>query len=220
MLPMKKIKRFFNVPLDILFPRKKEERKLDEITAEKLFNQALKNSHEDKNILTIFDYNDDLIRQAIWSLKFRKNTSIARIFAQILYDQLLEDLFDLRAFSNFKDPVLIPMPISRERRRERGFNQCELIANELADLSGGILNLEKNSLIKTKDTPPQSRTKNKKERLENLKNCFAIKNKEKIKNKNIILLDDVTTTGATLREAKKVLRRYGAKKIICITLAH
>ncbi len=217
---MNLIKKNFNILLDFLFPRLKKEKDLDEITAEELFKKAPKTNHDDKNIITIFDYKNDLIRQTIWALKFRKNTHLAKIFAQILYDETLEIFSDLETFSNFKNPIIIPMPISKKRRQERGFNQCELIANELVNLSGNTFILNKNSLIKRVDTIPQSRTKNKKQRLENIKNCFAIKNEEEIKNKNIILLDDVTTTGATLKEAKKILRKYGVKKIICITVAH
>lgn len=217
---MNKIKRIFNTFLDFLFPRKEIEKELDDITAEELFTEVSKTTHDDKNIITIFDYGDDLVRQAIWSLKFRRNTRLAKIFAQILHDEILETLSELETFSNFKNLTLIPMPISKRRRQERGFNQCELIANELVNLSGNIFTLDKKSLIKTKDTIPQSRTKNKKERLENLKNCFSIKNKENIKGKNIILLDDITTTGTTLKEARKILKRYGAKKIVCITIAH
>lgn len=219
MNPFLKIKNF-NILLDFLFPRLKKEKELDEITAEELFKKAPKTTHDDKDIITIFDYKNDLVRQTIWALKFRKNTRLAKIFAQILYDETLEIFSDLETFSNFKNPVIIPMPISKKRRRERGFNQCELIANELINLSGDIFTLNKSSLIKKIDTIPQSRTKNKKQRQENTKNCFAIKNGEKIKNKNIILLDDVTTTGATLKEAKKILRKYGVKKIICVTIAH
>ncbi|OGD68809.1 hypothetical protein A3I18_01535 [Candidatus Campbellbacteria bacterium RIFCSPLOWO2_02_FULL_35_11] len=213
-------KKIFVFLLDILFPRNAIQKELDNISTEEFLKRANKTSHADKNIITIFDYKNKLIREAIWSLKFRRNTRLAKIFAQIIYDEIMEDLSDMETFENFKNPILVPMPISAKRRRERGFNQCELIANELTNLNSEMFVLNKKSLIKIKDTPPQSRMKNKKDRLENLKDCFAVRNKELIKGKNIILLDDVTTTGTTLKEARKVLRRHGAKKIICVTVAH
>src|SRR3989344_7914516 len=214
---LKKITEYF---FDILFPRNEIQKKLDTMTAEDFLNNIPRTRHDDKNIITIFDYRNKFMKEAIWSLKFRRNTRLAKIFAQIIYDEILEDLSELAVFQNFKNPVIIPIPISSKRKRERGFNQCELIANELLNIGGDIFTQERKVLIKTKDTPPQSRTKTKKDRLENLKDCFSLKNKEKIKGKNIILLDDVTTTGTTLKEARRILHRHGAKKIICVTVAH
>lgn len=218
---MLKIKQIKNLILDIFFPRSKMDKKIDLITAKDLFDRCLKTTHEKKNIVTIFSYDDNLIRQTIWSLKFRRNKKLAKVFAQILYDEILEKLSEEMLFSNFKKPILIPIPISRKRLRERGFNQTELIAKEMSllDMSNSFV-FKKDILVKHIDTPHQSRAKNKKERLENIKNSFSVKNKKEIKGKNIILLDDVTTTGATLNEAKKILRQNGAKKIICLTIAH
>lgn len=218
MLRIKQIKNFI---LDILFPRSKMDKKIDLITAKDLFDRCLKTTHEKKNVVTIFSYDNNLIRQTIWSLKFRRNKKLAKVFAQILYDEILEKLSEEMLFFNFKKPILVPIPISKKRLRERGFNQVELIAKEMSllDMNNSFI-FKKDILLKHQDTPHQSRAKNKKERLENIKNSFSIKNKKEIKDKNIILLDDITTTGATLNEAKKILRRNGAKKIICLTIAH
>lgn len=215
------ISNLFKKFLDILFPQTIPQKILTSITEEDFLKSSAKTTHEDKNIFIIFSYDDNLVRQAIKSLKFKNNRGIAKIFAQLLYDELLENLSDLRVFHNFRQPLLIPIPISKQRLKERGFNQCELIANEMAKIdSANSFILEKNILIKTKDSPHQSRIRNKAERLKNLENSFGVKNLEKLKNKNIILLDDVTTTGATFREAKKTLKKYGAKKIICVAVAH
>ena len=86
------------------------------------------------------------------------------------------------------------------------------------------MRLEKNILIKIKDIEHQARIKDRKERIKNIIGSFAIKNPEKnielIKNKNVILIDDILTTGATLSEARKVLKQAGARKIIAFTVAH
>jgi len=213
--------KFFDIVLDAVFPRTKIERKLDDITANELFLSARKTTHDDRSVITVFDYDSELIRQAIWSLKFRNRKRLAEVFAQILYDELLESMADMKIFHNFENPILIPVPMSKKKQMKRGYNQCELIAQEMVklDRNSSFQYLNK-ILIKVKDTPPQSRTKNKKERLENLRGCFAVRNPEKIRRKNIILLDDITTTGATLKEAKKTLRKHGVKKIVCLTVAH
>jgi len=207
--------------LDLIFPRNTLPRRLDILTAEELFLEVRHAVHDDDDVLAIFEYENELIKQAIWSLKFRGKKRFAKIFAQILYDRLLEKMSDLQTFSNFADPILIPIPLSKSRLRERGFNQSELIAEEMSLLdNNSSFIFKKNILIKIKNTPPQSRSKNKKERLNNLKNCFTVRNPHEIRKRNIILLDDVTTTGATIKEASKTLKRYGAKKIFVITVAH
>ena len=82
------------------------------------------------------------------------------------------------------------------------------------------IKVETDILYKIKETPTQVSIKNKEKRLKNLSNVFEIKNSEKIKDKNIILIDDVSTTGATLEEASRSLKNSGAKKIISLVVAH
>jgi competence protein ComFC len=125
---------------------------------------------------------------------------------------------------NFREPILIPIPLSRERFRERSYNQTELICEELIRLDTSPrahqLNLEKNILIKKIDTPHQAQIHDRSHRLKNVVGSFTLKNSDMINGKNIILIDDITTTGATLSEARKVLKKAGAKKIIAFTVAH
>ncbi|KKP65076.1 MAG: Phosphoribosyltransferase, partial [Candidatus Nomurabacteria bacterium GW2011_GWF2_35_12] len=71
-----------------------------------------------------------------------------------------------------------------------------------------------------KETEHQVNIKDRRDRLKNLSDSFSVKNPEIIKDKNIILIDDVLTTGATLTEAKKILKSFGAKKVIAFTVAH
>lgn len=175
-------------------------------------------------IYPIYDYRHIPIKKAIWLLKYKNKQIFAKIFANILYGRILEELSDLAQFNNFKNPILIPIPLSKKRIRERGFNQSILICNELIKLDKDQifknLKLEKDVLIKPKDGKHQAVIENRSQRLKNVINSFSIQNSEKIKNRNIILIDDVTTTGATLTEAKKTLRNAGAKKIIAFTIAH
>ena len=169
----------------------------------------------------VFDYRNETIKRAVWLFKYKGRRQLAGLVAPLLYELLLEEMADLKAFHNFADPVLIPIPMSPKKIRTRGYNQAEILARELAAL-GEDLNLELFSdvLLKIKETPSQAKTKNKKERLENLKDSFSIKNPEKIQGRNVILVDDIITTGATLNEARKVLKNAGARKIIAIAAAH
>ncbi|MBY0376639.1 ComF family protein, partial [Patescibacteria group bacterium] len=80
--------------------------------------------------------------------------------------------------------------------------------------------LETEALLRIKDGPHQARIENRSERLKNIVGVFATNKNFDVKNRNIILIDDVTTTGGTLSEAKKVLKEAGARKVIAFTIAH
>jgi competence protein ComFC len=170
--------------------------------------------------LALFDYSDPFVKHLIWTLKYKGNKKILRICAGRIYDIIIHELTELKTFSHFSDPLLLPIPISKQRKKKRGFNQMELVAKTLADLDRNtFFILELNILRKSKHTPPQT-ILGRKERLKNLRGCFEVVNKERIKNRNIILLDDVATTGSTLREARRVLLDAGARRVISFALAH
>jgi competence protein ComFC len=181
-------------------------------------------------IFPLFDYRHPPIKKSIWLLKYKGKKRLANVFAEILYGRIIEELSELSVLNNFREPILIPIPLSKRRFRERGYNQAELICRELIkiDLNNNLrhgvdvknFSFEKNILIKIKETEHQANIKERKDRLKNLSGSFFVKNPELISGKNIILIDDVLTTGTTLTEAKKILKLYGAKKIIAFTVAH
>ncbi len=187
-------------------------------------------------IFPFFDYRHIPIKKSIWLLKYKGKKRLASIFAEVMYGRIIEELSDLSVLNNFREPILIPIPLSKKRYRERGYNQAELICKELikidknnkaAHLRHGVdvqlvnnFIFKKNVLAKIKETEHQANIKERHNRLKNLIDSFAIKNPELIKNKNIILIDDVTTTGTTLTEAKKILKQNGARKVIAFTIAH
>ena len=235
--------RFLNTILDIVFPAKCV---LCGKTGVDLCRECLKDARgaergSAKWIFPLYDYRDKTIKKSLWLLKYKGRKRLAGVFAENIYEKILEELSELSIMENFREPILIPIPLSRKRYRERGFNQAELICQEIieintkANLRYGVdanthfsysvnMKLEKDVLIKPRETEHQAHIKNRSARLKNMIGTFAIKNEEEnkklIKGKNIILIDDILTTGATLSEAKKVLRRAGARKVIAFTVAH
>jgi competence protein ComFC len=112
--------------------------------------------------------------------------------------------------------TLIPVPLHRKRENERGFNQAEFLAREL----GKKRNLKVlNALQKVVATTPQAELDREK-RLTHLTNCFSLKSNTSIEDKIVGIVDDVSTTGATLNECAKILKKHGAKKVIGIVFAH
>ncbi len=112
--------------------------------------------------------------------------------------------------------IISAVPIHKKRENERGYNQSELIAKELAK---NIKELKyQKTLKKIKNNSKQSLL-TQEERSQNVKGVYEIQNKEIIENKKIILLDDIYTTGSTVNECSKVLKANGAKEILVISLA-
>lgn len=218
------MKNFFNYLLEILLPRSESTKRLEEMSAGEFWEvtrtRATSPSPSFLGPTFLFDYRQPLVRQAIWELKYRGNKKITRLLAQCLYEELAEELSEKTVFENLGKPLLIPIPLSKKRRQERGFNQCELLANELEAIdTGNFFEVSLGTLIKIRDTESQTK-KGRTARLENLKNCFAIPIPPKIAGRSVILLDDVTTTGATFEEAKRTIISAGAKKVFEIAVAH
>jgi ComF family protein len=114
---------------------------------------------------------------------------------------------------------MIPIPLHPKKERERGFNQSLLIAEALRDFLSGSPPLISQILVRVKNTKAQAEIKDSDKRKENVRSCFAVKNPSEIKGKNIILIDDVFTSGATANEAVRTLKTAGARRILVLVLA-
>lgn len=128
------------------------------------------------------------------------------------------------AFINHRIPlpdILLPVPLHKRKLRARGFNQSELLADFLGEnLAPGInFPVLKNILSRRRFTLSQMKIRNYQERQKNIQDAFAVLKSEEIKHKNILLVDDVATTGATLLECARVLKAAGARKISAIVIA-
>lgn len=149
-----------------------------------------------------------LARCLILKFKDQEATIYAPIFARWLN----------RIIQEFSDEIdlLIPVPISWKRRLMRRYNQTELLCTELQKISGLIY--EPRILEKIKETATQ-KSLDRERRLRNLENSFSLNKKFSVKEKNILLIDDVITTGATANACAKLLKSAGAKKVYIATLA-
>lgn len=176
-------------------------------------------AHNEERFLSVFQYGDPSIRALLQSLKYKGGSDVAERCAEMLYEHICEELGELALLYNFAHPLIVPVPLHEKRLRERGFNQAELIARAFAALDASFV-LCRDALVRIKNTESQTKMKNKEERIKNVHGCFAVHNPEKIKGGNIILIDDIYTTGATLREARAALKKSGAREVLCLTVAH
>lgn len=169
--------------------------------------------------LTVFDYNNNIVRDSLFCIKNKKDTYTLTHMCQILVDILLEDLADKRLLENFTDPILVSIPSSKQHILRRGYNPSDIIAREISTLSS--LPYKEHILTKIKHTPDQ-KTLSRYKRLINVKNSMNVDRKQahKIKNRCVVVIDDIMTTGSTFKEAKRTLLKSGAKKVIGVMLAH
>lgn len=210
---------FFSSLFDFLYPKQIEVLTLEALTPHELLTKLTPAMDTKNGTISLFNYADPNVRKLIWEIKYRRNTKIIDNVSSALYDVLTAELEDKMFFENFVHPLLLPIPISKKRRLERDFNQTELICEALKKLdTQDELEYSSNVLKKVVHTESQTLTKNKKERIKNMENTMRADST--VLGRNIILIDDVTTTGATMSDARRALRECGAKKIICFTLAH
>lgn len=157
------------------------------------------------------EYDDPILRGLIRSLKFHFVRAAAGPLGAILaaYAARLKiaDSYD----------IIVPVPLSHRRRRERGFNQSELIAHSLSARIGIPLNTS--ALRRARHAPPQSGLRGDAERRANIAGSFEVISPGAIRGRNIILLDDVVTSGATALEATQTLRACGARNILVLAAA-
>lgn len=177
---------------------------------------------------SIWNYRDNRVQQIIITLKNKPHARLAQICANHFVKQILNQP------KTHTDWMLVPVPISASRRRERGYNQSELLAvayqqalrtqlvtkSSQNKLIGTLFPICKQALAKQRITIKQGTTKSREDRLENMHNVFIVSNPIHVRNKNIIIIDDVTTTGATLADAKRALLEAGALKVLAWTVAN
>jgi ComF family protein len=126
--------------------------------------------------------------------------------------QLLSDFLDSHPL---KGDVIVPVPLHRKRLRQRGYNQASLLAKELSVL--GSLPVAEDALIRVRDAIPQARARSALERRQNVKGAFACR--QGLEGKQVLLIDDVCTTGATLDACATALKAAGAGSVWGLTVA-
>jgi competence protein ComFC len=211
--------------LEFIFPMKSSVLALEKETSGALISRLPPaNEIKDDSVLAVFGYHDPRVREMIWELKYRGNRKIAKLLGEILYDVICAEVAERALFLNFTSErpiLLVPMPTSSQRRNERGYNQTELLtqAIHVCDAEKRF-ETENTILIKSEYSKSQTKTTSKRDRLHNIESTMRVLDTISLSDRIIILIDDVTTTGATFTEAKRALKGAGAKKILCIAVAH
>lgn len=195
----------------------KKQEKMGILTKEKLEENSLEMEKHFEELMYIFKY-EGQIREPILDYKFNEKSYMYKTFVNFL-------LKNKKIFENIKKyDKIIPVPISKKRYKERGYNQSLLIAKEISmqisyETNNNIkLELVNNCLIKTKNIIEQSKL-NKEDRQHNIQGVYTLKNGSILTNKSILLIDDIYTTGSTVNECSRVLQQAKPNKIGVLVLA-
>lgn len=160
------------------------------------------------------DYDDPVVRDLIRHFKYKNFRGAAEILGEIL-NEYLKNLLGNGGFK-IENSIVVPIPLHPNRERKRGFNQSKLLAEAIAK----NFNLElREPLERIKNNKPQIEMKDDEARQKNINGCFKLADGAEIKGENILLVDDVFTSGATMNEAAKILKEKGVGKIIVLVAA-
>lgn len=151
---------------------------------------------------------DNLVVPVIHKLKYARYKFLAEPLAYLLYDTFI--------IQSWKVDAICYVPLHPTREKERGYNQSRELSLHLSRLADIPI---VHDIVRTRDTPTQTKL-SRRERQENVKNSFKVLNSKNIKNSNILLIDDVFTTGSTSNEISKTLKKSGANKVYVLTVAH
>jgi len=160
-------------------------------------------------------YQNPILKRTIHFFKYQSVISLQKPLSDLMIKFL--EKTDFFSKINKKNIIVIAIPLHKRKRNHRGFNQSELLAKSISNHFS--LNYNFRILFRIKNNPPQAKINNLSDRKKNSKNIFQTSNSNLIKNKWIILIDDVYTSGATMQEAARVLKKSGAKKVMGLVLA-
>lgn len=170
----------------------------------------------------LFDYQQPLVKKAIWALKYHRRRALGRYFGTALYREFFKQL--IRGGKHLgEEIVLLPIPANKKALASRGYNHAAVIAETIATCGkadGMRISAPRNVLFKKKEVLQQVKARGRMKRAQNVANAFDIRDGEKLFGKTVILIDDVITTGATMSEARRVVRVWKPKRILALAVAH
>lgn len=161
-------------------------------------------------LIAVDTFSAPLLSSAIHTLKYANAPDLAMPLGDMLASSVA------RAKVALENPLIVPIPLHPTRMHERGYNQAELLAQRLARASA--LPISNTAIIRARHTSTQTKQGSRWERLENMEGAFQARN-QAVHNRDIILVDDVCTTGATLNAAARSLCDAGATSITGVVLA-
>lgn len=209
---------FLSTIINWIFPMRRTESIVTTLDIEDMLSfPRARNIDEETHAL--FSYKDKRVSALIWEIKYHKNMKAIERIAPLLADMMLEEYAEKNLFENWQGSLLVPVPSSPKRVKKRGYSHTELLAEAVARRLPKEIIYSPKVLKKVVETAEQNKLPLRGLRLKNLLNTQEVTDSPP-SHTSVILLDDVTTTGATLTESRRALKKAGVKNIIAFTIAH
>lgn len=204
--------------LDALLPKNVDAERAATITEaelQKLFHPRVA---REAWIISLFPYNNPSVRALIRGVKFYGVTTPLTAIGGIVGEYLLEYISEKKSFAGWNTPLLVPIPSSSKRLRERGYNQAERFASALLP-----------TLMESAEFAPevldraerQSQTRVSREaRNSNVAGAFSVSDPVKVTGRHVILIDDVVESAGTMNDARRALMNAGAAGVFGVAIAH
>lgn len=209
---------FLTTLINWIFPPRRTEAIVSLVDTDNIMSLPKADSI-DTHIHALFSYKDPRVSALIWEIKYHKNMRVIEAVAPLLADQILEEYSERNLFENWQQCLLVPVPSSKNKIKKRGYSHTELIAEAVARRLPKEITYSPKILKKIIETKEQNKLDNRSLRLKNLVNTQEVAG-NLLPQTSVILLDDVTTTGATLAESRRALTAAGVKNIFSFTIAH
>ena len=159
-------------------------------------------------------YHDKRVTALVWELKYRKNSKALQLAGEWLAEQAIALAEDALV-----KPVLIPVPMHHARRKARGYNQTESLCEAILEASKNSFSYAPHALTRVRNTISQQGLPRHR-RLKNMFGAIESTRRDEVKGRVCVVIDDVSTTGATTEETKRALLEAGAQEVHILTLAH
>jgi ComF family protein len=173
-----------------------------------------------RNSFSLFDYHSKRGKELVYYIKRFHDPELMQALAEMAYQEILHELSEQQQFGYFIYPLVLAVPTSKKRLKERGFNQVSYFSKTLAKLVEG--EYKKEGIIKTRETLKQALIGKRQERIQNVKDSFDIEKntRDLLAFRDVILTDDLITSGATMCEISRILYIHRVRNIIIISIAH
>lgn len=204
--------------IDAVLPPRKDVLEARRVSAKDLEERFRPRLAHEAWLFAFFEYQDPKIRALVRAIKFYSDTRTTPLLANASADFLIDLIADRRSLSGWNTPLLVPIPASKKRMRERGYNQTERIAQAFLPRLGEAVAYAPRILAR-EDRESQVRVP-RDERARNIRGAFFVPAPESVSGKQIILLDDVVETASTMKDARRALLAAGASEVLGIALSH
>ena len=214
--------KMINLIMDFIFPPNIEEKIIREISFDK-FVEIAKTAEKTPYhfIKSSYSYIDALIKEIVWQIKYMKNDKAIELGSLAIYKYIKDNLRSNKI-------LLIPIPISKQRRKERGYNQCEILIDKVIEIYNKEYDpkitrqfyIQKDfKILRRKIHKDRQTLKSRKDRIVESEGIFEAIPKEGFEDYKILIIDDVVTTGSTARSAYKEMKMAKYKNVEVLSLA-